>query len=177
MEGRFLQAGNVAGLRDEAVSAKAQGMGVVFVDEGPLGDPIVLAAALSPLVPDILIGARLQLAEGRHPAMLARDFACLDLISEGRSVLCLMPPFTPIERAVEAVRLCRALWRPGDVTSEGPYFQVDAALNRARPASTDSPLVALDLTESDDVPAPLLDLADALVRVDGDYGSCRLERI
>lgn len=157
--------------------AKAQGVGAVFVDEGLLGDPIVLAAGLTAVVADVLVGVRLRPAEGvRHPAMLSRDFTSLDLISRGRSVLCLMPPFAPADRLVEGVRLCRALWREGDVISAGPYFQVHAALNRARPAGADSPLVALDLTESDDVPGPLLDLADVVLRPDGHHGSCRLER-
>ena len=177
MEGRFLQADDFAGLREEAVRAKAQGVGAVFVDEGPLGDPIVLAAGLSAVVTDVLVGARLRPAEdARHPALLARDFTSLDLVSGGRSVWCLMPPFTPADRLVETVRLCRALWREGDVTSEGPHFRVQAALNRARPASAESPMVALDLTESDDVPIPLLALADAVLRPDGHHGSCRLER-
>lgn len=176
MEGRFLQAGDVAGLREQAAGAEADGVGAVFVADGPLGDPIVLAAGLGAAVPHVLLGARLQLGkDGRHPAMLAREFTSLDLVLGGRSALCLLPPFTPTERLIEAVRLCRALWREGDVTSDGPHFRVRAAVNRARPASVDSPLVALDLTESDEVPVSLVALADILLRPDRDRCSCRLE--
>lgn len=176
MEGRFLQAGDVAGLREQAVRAEADGVGAIFVADGPLGDPIVLAAGLGAAVPQVLLGARLQLGEdGRHPATLAREFTSLDLVLGGRSVLCLLPPFTPADRLIEAVRLCRALWGEGDVTRDGPHFRVRAAVNRARPASADSPLVALDLTESDEVPPALVGLADVLLRPDRDHGACRLE--
>ena len=125
MDGRFLQAGDVAGLRAQAVSAEAQGAGVLFVSEGPLGDPIVLAAGLGPSVPRVLLGARLGLApDGRHPALLARDMTSLDLVCGGRSVLCFTPPFD--DRLAEAITLCRAMWQDGEVASDGPCSRCPA---------------------------------------------------
>ena len=103
----------MAGLRAEAARAGAEGAAAVFLGESALGDPIVLAAGLAPGVPRVLLGARVELGRReRHPAMLARDITCLDLVCGGRSVLCFAPPFT--EPLAEAIFLCRALWLAGE---------------------------------------------------------------
>jgi alkanesulfonate monooxygenase SsuD/methylene tetrahydromethanopterin reductase-like flavin-dependent oxidoreductase (luciferase family) len=176
VDARFLQAGDLAGLRAEATRAEAQGAAAVFLREGPLGDPIVLAAGLGPVVPRLLLGVRISLTPaGRHPALLARDATSLDLVCGGRSVLCFAPPFT--DDLPEAIALCRALWRAGEVVSEGPCFPVHAAANRARPVTAGSPLVALDLT-ADELPAFLAGTADLLLRPSGGPAAvCRLERV
>jgi alkanesulfonate monooxygenase SsuD/methylene tetrahydromethanopterin reductase-like flavin-dependent oxidoreductase (luciferase family) len=175
VEGRFLQADEVAGLREEAAAAEAHGATAVFLSAGLLGDPIVLAAGLATAVPEMLLGARISLsAEERHPAMLARDMTCLDLVCGGRSVLCFAPPFT--DELVEAIALCRALWRAGELATDGPSFPVRAAANRTRPAGEGSPLVVLDLTEGDELPAELAGAVDLLLRPTADAAVCRLER-
>ena len=175
MEGRFLQADDGPGLRAQAERALEDGAAAVFVDETPLGDPIVLAAGLSPAVPDLLLGVRLTLAaDGRHPALLARELTSLDLVCGGRSVLCFTPPFD--DRLAEAVDLCRALWRDGEATSEGPHFPVAHAVNRPRPAGAGSPRLALDLTGGGEAPAGLAGAADLLLHPTDDRVVCRLER-
>jgi alkanesulfonate monooxygenase SsuD/methylene tetrahydromethanopterin reductase-like flavin-dependent oxidoreductase (luciferase family) len=177
VEGRFLQAQDTAGLRAEATRAGAEGAAAVFLSQSALGDPIVLAAGLAPLVPRVLLGARFELArQERHPAMLARDMTCLDLLSGGRSVLCFAPPFT--EPLVEAIHLCRALWRAGEAVQGGPRFPVRAAANRARPAGEGSPLIALDLTAGDELPGFLVGSADLLLRpTAASPAACRLESV
>ena len=122
----------MAGLRAEATRAQAQGAAAVFLSDGPLGDPFVVAAGLAPVLSGLLLGARTSLTpEGRHPAMLAREVTSLDLVCGGRSVLCFVPPFT--DALPEAIELCRAMWRPGVVDSDGPSFPVHAAASRPRP--------------------------------------------
>ena len=155
-------------------------MDAVFVGPDALGDPVVLAAGLAPTVPeDLLLGVRLTLGpRERHPALLARDLTSLDLASGGRSVLCFQPPFG--ESVAEAVALCRALWRKGEVAGDGRHFPVRAAANRARPAREGSPLVALDLTSGEDVPVSLEGSADLVLRPWTESGrpdACRLERV
>jgi alkanesulfonate monooxygenase SsuD/methylene tetrahydromethanopterin reductase-like flavin-dependent oxidoreductase (luciferase family) len=175
VDARFLQAGGVAGLRAEAARAGADGAGGFFVSRGTLGDPFVMAAALSLSVPRGLVGVRLGLSEdGRHPAILAREVTCLDLVCGGRSVLCFTPPFDG--RLAEAIALCRALWREGEADSAGPHFPVHAAVNRPRPARDGSPLVALDLTGGAAPPGVLSDAADLLVRGTEDAAVGRVER-
>jgi alkanesulfonate monooxygenase SsuD/methylene tetrahydromethanopterin reductase-like flavin-dependent oxidoreductase (luciferase family) len=177
VDGRFLQAGDTAGLRAEAARAGAEGIGAVFVSEGVLGDPVVLAAGLGPELPGLLLGVRIRLdPEARHPAVLARDLTSLDLVCDGRSVLCFTSPFT--EELAEAISVCRALWRAGEARHDGPHFPVYAAANRSRPAGEGSPLVALDLTSGEQVPSFLRAAPDLLVRpATDDPAACRLERV
>ena len=112
---------------------------------GPLGDPFVLLAGLSDGVPGLTLVARVVLGgDGRHPTLLAREATSLDLVCGGRTVLCFGPPFG--EGLDEAIALCRAMWREGTATSDGPVYPVADAVNRPRPAGDGSPLIALDLT-------------------------------
>lgn len=184
MEARFLRAADLAGLYAEATQAEAQGAAAVFlIDGGPLGDPFVVAAGLAPVFPSVLLGVRTSLTPaGRHPAMLAREVTSLDLVCDGRSVLCFGPPFT--EALPEAIALCRAMWRAGEVVSDGPCFPVRASASRPRPVGVGSPRIALDLTAGDEVPASLATVADLLLRPlagpagsSGPAASCRLERV
>ena len=167
----------MAGLRQQATRAAAQGASAVFLTNGPLGDPVVLAAGLAPSVPGVLLGARIELGpEERHPAMLARDLTSLDLACGGRSVLCFAPPFS--EPLAEAALLCRALWHAGEVVSDGPYFPVQAAANRTRPAGERSPVIAFDLTAGDELPTFLAAAGDFVLRpLTGTTDACRLERV
>jgi len=175
VEGRFLEADDAAGLRAQAQRAVDEGAGAVFVGEGTLGDPFVLLAGLSLTVPRILLGTRIGLAtDGRHPALLARELTSLDLVCGGRSVVCWTPPFD--DRLEEAIGLCRALWRDGRADGGGPHFPVRDAVNRPRPETPDSPLVALDLTGGDLPTGSLVGLADLLVRATAAPGICTVER-
>jgi hypothetical protein len=177
VDGRFLQAADAAGLRAAAARAGAEGVGAVIVGEDGPGDPIVLAAGLCPVFPGRLLGARLRFDPvGRHPAMLARDLACLDLVCGGRSILCFTPPFG--EDLSEAIAVCRALWGPGEARHDGPHFPVRAPADRTRPLRAGSPLVALDLTAGAPVPAFLAGVPDILLRpAPDDPAACRLERV
>jgi alkanesulfonate monooxygenase SsuD/methylene tetrahydromethanopterin reductase-like flavin-dependent oxidoreductase (luciferase family) len=174
-----LQAEDVAALRDEAVRAKEDGIGAVVVGPGPLGDPFVLLAGLSEAVPGLTLAARVVLGEdGRHPTLLAREATSLDLVDGGRTVLCFGPPFG--EGLDEAIRICRAMWREGTATNEGPVYPVADGLNRPGPAGGGSPLVALDLSgpgarDEAGGSAALVDMV--VVRAEaGDGAAWRLER-
>jgi alkanesulfonate monooxygenase SsuD/methylene tetrahydromethanopterin reductase-like flavin-dependent oxidoreductase (luciferase family) len=175
VEARFLQAAEVAELRAQAIQAAEQGAAAVFLLEGPLGDPIVLAAGLGSSLPDVLMGVRIGLsAGGRHPALLARDIVSLDLVTRGRSVLCFAPPFEP--SLAEAISVCRGLWGAGEYVSDGPRFPVRAAANRARPAGERCPPIALDLTDGTALPAALAGVADLVLQPSATASAaCRLE--
>jgi alkanesulfonate monooxygenase SsuD/methylene tetrahydromethanopterin reductase-like flavin-dependent oxidoreductase (luciferase family) len=178
VEGRFLQAADVAGLHAAARHGKADGAAALFVSEGVLGDPFVLAAALSVSVPRVLLGARVvSPPHGRHPTLLARETTSLDLVCDGRSVLCFRPPFG--DELPEAIGLCLSMWRDETATSEGPAFPVPGAVNRPGPAGEESPLVALDLTDPDHLTASpaLRDMTDLLLLPTGNPAICRLERV
>jgi alkanesulfonate monooxygenase SsuD/methylene tetrahydromethanopterin reductase-like flavin-dependent oxidoreductase (luciferase family) len=167
VEGRLLEEHDAAGLRDAAVRAEAEGADAVFLGNGPLGDPFVLAAALSSFTRRVLLGVRVRLSDNeRHPTVLAREATSLDLVCDGRTVLCFLPPFT--DGVCEAIALCRALWRDGMAEHGGPEYPVEGAVNRPRP-SAPGPRVALDLTEGGDVPpAQIVAAADLLLRPMGE---------
>jgi alkanesulfonate monooxygenase SsuD/methylene tetrahydromethanopterin reductase-like flavin-dependent oxidoreductase (luciferase family) len=182
-----LEAESTAALQAQARAAQATGAAAVFVARGSLGDPVVLAAGIADAAPELEVGVRIALADdGRHPAMLARDLTSLDLVCAGRSVVCFVPPFT--EDLPEAIRLCRALWGQGAVSSEGPAFPAQAPVNRARPATASTPRVALDLT-APDAPSPadaggpsrlvgfdeLVELVDIVLRPTGMPDVCQME--
>jgi hypothetical protein len=181
VRGRFVPAGSgeTPRLRESAERAAADGVDAVIVRPSELGDSIVLAAGLVDTVPRGLLGAALSLEEdGRHPSVLARDMTALDHVCAGRSVLCLIPPFD--DGTVEAIAICRAMWRDGVAESTGPRYPVPGAVNRPLPLERDGPLLALVFTDDDTDGAtasePWKSLVDLLVFRSGDPGDgqCRL---
>jgi alkanesulfonate monooxygenase SsuD/methylene tetrahydromethanopterin reductase-like flavin-dependent oxidoreductase (luciferase family) len=166
VEGRLLETDDAARMREAAARAEAEGAGAVFLSSGPLGDPFVLAAALSPSTRRVWLGVRVRLsAAERHPTMLAREATSLDLVCEGRTVLCFLPPFD--DGLAEAIALCRALWRDGVAEHGGPEYPVAGAVNRPRPQGR-GPRVGLDLTEAGAAPpAGIVTAADLLLRPTG----------
>jgi alkanesulfonate monooxygenase SsuD/methylene tetrahydromethanopterin reductase-like flavin-dependent oxidoreductase (luciferase family) len=168
VQGRFLREPTVERLVAAATRAAADGIDAVFLTNGPLGDAITLAASLATISPKLLLGIRVNLAmePHPHPTVLARDMTTLDLICGGRSLLAFTPPFADAGVVIEAIALCRAMWREGIATSDGPHYPVASAINRPRPAQPGGPRVALDAT-NDAAPtqltAALLAAADILL--------------
>jgi alkanesulfonate monooxygenase SsuD/methylene tetrahydromethanopterin reductase-like flavin-dependent oxidoreductase (luciferase family) len=168
---RVLRAEDVGELRAEAIRAEQDGMEAAMVGEGPLGDPFVLVASLCEAVSSMLLGVHVVLGDGgRHPSLLAREATSLDLVCGGRTLLCFGPPFG--DGLSEAIGLCRAMWRDGTATSEGPLYPVAGAVNRPLPARAGSPLLALDLTGpgARDEAGGAAALADMVVVAAGDEG-------
>jgi alkanesulfonate monooxygenase SsuD/methylene tetrahydromethanopterin reductase-like flavin-dependent oxidoreductase (luciferase family) len=153
----------VAALEAAAADAVAEGVDAVFVTTGPLGDAVTLAAGLSASTPNLLLGIRTNLGSEphRHPTMLARELTTLDLICDGRALLAFSPPFT--DGVVEAIALCRAMWRQGISASEGPHYPVAGAINRPRPRQPDGPRIAVDLTDGTLADPALLRAADLVL--------------
>jgi alkanesulfonate monooxygenase SsuD/methylene tetrahydromethanopterin reductase-like flavin-dependent oxidoreductase (luciferase family) len=183
VDGWFLPGDDADGMRAAAAAAESAGAGAVIVREGPAGDPLVLVGALATTVSEALLGVCVGLdqeaaGERRHPTVLARDMTTLDLLSNGRSLLCFAPPFGPAH--LEAVALCRAMWRLGLAESAGPIYPVPGAINRPQPAGGSSPRLALDLTTGEtDVPPDLIGAVDYLLRPGGPGrpgSACRMER-
>jgi len=167
VEGRFLHEPSVAALHTAARQAEFEGIHAVFLTDGPLGDAMVLAAGLSGWTTELLLGVRTGVGQStrRHPTLLAREMTTLDLISGGRALLSFTPPFTAA--TVEAMALCRQMWRDGFASSEGPLFPVPGAVNRPRPDTVNGPPIALDLTDGSDVPPGWVTLADFLLMPHG----------
>lgn len=93
----------------------------------------------------------------RHPALLARMAAQVDVLSGGRFILgagagwnvpeheAFGLPFPPIgermDRLDESIRVMRALWAGGPATFAGRHYQLKDALCYPKPAQSPMPLV------------------------------------
>jgi alkanesulfonate monooxygenase SsuD/methylene tetrahydromethanopterin reductase-like flavin-dependent oxidoreductase (luciferase family) len=159
VEGLFLNEPSIAALNAAATKAESDGLDVLFVSEGPLGDPVTLAAALSAVTSRILLGVRTTLQA--HPTMVAREMTTLDHVSGGRAVLAFAAPFSAATSA--AVAICRAMFRDGTAISEGPHFLVPGAVNLPGPISPDGPPIALDATGIDVPSTSLVALCDLVL--------------
>jgi alkanesulfonate monooxygenase SsuD/methylene tetrahydromethanopterin reductase-like flavin-dependent oxidoreductase (luciferase family) len=159
VNGRFLHETSVDALRVATEQARREGLDIVFLEDGPLGDAITLAAALGALTDGILLGVRGGVR--RHPAMVAREMTTLDLVSRGRAVLAFVGPFSGA--TAEAIGLCRGMWREGIGIGVGPHYPVPGAVNRPGPFRAGGPPVALDATDGLTVPTELLALCDMVL--------------
>jgi alkanesulfonate monooxygenase SsuD/methylene tetrahydromethanopterin reductase-like flavin-dependent oxidoreductase (luciferase family) len=146
----------------------------VFLADGPLGDAVVLAASLGQRT-TLRVGVLVDLIQGvhRHPTVLARELTTLDQVCPGRTVLAFQPPFGA--EVLEAVQICRSMWRNGTVASEGPIYPVPGATNRPMPPTADSPKVALDLRGGAEVPADLRQSVDYLLIPTDDPDVCQMQ--
>jgi F420-dependent oxidoreductase-like protein len=91
----------------------------------------------------------------RHPALLARMAAAVDLLSDGRLVLGIgagwnedehaaygitLPPLKErMDRLEEGIKVMRALWKGGPVDLEGHYYALHGATARPRPPRPSGP--------------------------------------
>jgi probable F420-dependent oxidoreductase len=93
----------------------------------------------------------------RHPAILAKEVATLDLLSSGRvelglgagwmtedyntSGIAFDPPGTRIERLAEAVAVVRGLLAPGSFSFTGRHYRITALEGYPRPVQNPVPLM------------------------------------
>jgi probable F420-dependent oxidoreductase len=109
-------------------------------DEG-LG-PITAMASAAAVTEKLVVATAVLAADFRHPAVLARELAAIDLISAGRlevglgagynvddyrmSGIAMDPPKVRVDRLVEYVAVLRGLFADGPFTYDGEHFQIDA---------------------------------------------------
>jgi probable F420-dependent oxidoreductase len=114
---------------------------------GDAPDPVVGLAYAAGRTKKLKLGTSVQVLPGRNPALLAKEWASLDRLSNGRA----LPAFglgNPIaaewhafgvareDRAPifdEALPLIRRLWTEDDVTHEGTHFRYDGLNVRPKP--------------------------------------------
>jgi len=116
--------------------------------------PALTAAALA--TTSLRVGCTVFDNDFRHPALLAKEAATLDLLSDGRlefgigagwkkdvdydrTGIPFDPPGTRVGRLEEAVRLIKRLWTEEAVTFAGRYYHVHELENRPRPMQRPHP--------------------------------------
>jgi probable F420-dependent oxidoreductase len=94
-----------------------------------------------------------------HPAMLAKETATLDLLTDGRlevgigagwfqgeyqqAGLPFDPPATRIERLEESVKILKGLWHAGPFTFSGRHYQIQALEGHPKPLQRPHPPIMI----------------------------------
>ena len=133
--------------------------GSASADRGrpPMFDAMTLAGALAATTQRLRIGPLVSPVTYRHPQLLARFAASLDVISGGRALLGLGAgwdaeehekygfPFPPeparLDMLEEAVQVCRTMLDDLEPCFAGTYFSIDEAFNWPRPVSERVPIL------------------------------------
>ncbi len=127
-----------------------------FEDQfGPLVALTVAAEATSTL----RVGSLVFGNDYRHPVVLAKEVATLDLFSEGRvefglgagwmtadyeqSGIAAEPAGVRISRMAESLAVLKALWSTGEATYQGEYYRVTGALGAPTPAQRPHPPIII----------------------------------
>lgn len=127
---------------DSARELEALGYSTIFVpdhvDEGP--GPIAAMAAIAAVTTTVNVGALVFDCDFRHPAILARELATIDVISGGRLEVGLgagwkrldydrtgIPmdrPGTRVSRLIEHTEVLRGLWADGPFSFSGDHYEI-----------------------------------------------------
>ena len=148
--------GNLRPLSGEALGALAVGLerngfDSLWLSErvsGPAPDPVLALAYVAARTTRIKLGTSVSVLPGRSPALVAKEWATLDVLSGGRA----LPAFGlgiahPVEQQAfgvarsdrasifdEALPLIRRLWREDNVEHHGRWFDYDAMTVQPKPA-------------------------------------------
>jgi F420-dependent oxidoreductase-like protein len=134
-------------------------MGLDSTPAGPYLESWTLIAALAAQTQRLRIGVMVTDNTYRHPAVLAKMAATVDVISHGRLNfgigtgwepqqhraygIPLPEPGERIRRLAEACELIRRLWTEPQVTFEGRYYQLSQASCAPKPLQKPSPPFAI----------------------------------
>jgi probable F420-dependent oxidoreductase len=128
--------------------ATAAGKGRVGTNENPYHDPFVLFGFLAGCTQRLGFAPGVLILAQRQAALVAKQAACLDVLSNGRLRLGVGVGWNKVEftglnevfsnrgrRSEEQVQVMQALWSQPHVTFKGRYHTIDDAGINPRPAS------------------------------------------
>lgn len=144
--------------KEVAKQTESLGYSTLFLpdhlDDGQLS-PIVAMTSAAMATSTLRVGSLVFDNDYRHPVVLAREMATLDLLSEGRlevglgagwkrsdylqSGIAYDSPGTRVSRLSEAVEIIQSMWATGTATFEGKHYQVDGATGLPRPFNPKGP--------------------------------------
>jgi probable F420-dependent oxidoreductase len=121
--------------------------------------PLVALAAAAQVTERVTLGMNVLANDFRHPAMLAKELATLDLLSGGRVVagigagwmttdytesgIPLDRPGIRIDRLLESVAILRGLWADGPFTFAGTHYRITGLEGRPKPVQRPGPPVLI----------------------------------
>jgi alkanesulfonate monooxygenase SsuD/methylene tetrahydromethanopterin reductase-like flavin-dependent oxidoreductase (luciferase family) len=133
---------------EDAISAEAAGFDHIWVGDGTTvmekvrGESLTIMASLAAKTKKIKIGVVPLFAALRHPVLLAHSLATLDVISQGRLIVCAsVAPVAPYMerqfdgcgvpyhekagRLSESIKIMRRLWAEETLSFEGKYYRFE----------------------------------------------------
>lgn len=147
--------------REAARKAEDLGFSTLFLPDhfGDAWSPTVPLTVAAEATTTLKVGALVYDNDYRHPVVLARDMATLDVMSEGRvefgigagwmtsdyeqSGISLDSPGVRIERMTEALEVFRQLWSQDSATFSGKHYQVNGAMCRPVPYTKGGPPIII----------------------------------
>ena len=150
-----------ASWRATARAIEDLGYSTLFIPDhfGDQFGPLVALTVAAEATTTLRVGSLVFGNDYRHPVVLAKEVATLDLISEGRvefglgagwmttdyeqSGIAADPAGMRISRMAESLAVLKALWSTGEATYQGEYYQVTAALGEPKPVQRPHPPIII----------------------------------
>ena len=147
--------------REKARKIEDLGYSTLFIPDhfGDQWGPIVGMTIAAEATERLIVGALVLDNDYRHPVVLAKEIATLDLATDGRVEFGIgagwmksdyeqagMPydaPGVRIDRMVEGLAVMKQLWRDGTATHQGAHYTVDRAQGLPRPSSSNGPKIII----------------------------------
>ena len=147
--------------RDKARKVEDLGYSTLFIPDhfGDQWGPLVALTVAAEATTTLNIGALVFDNDYRHPVVLAKEIATLDLVAEGRvefgigagwmktdydeSGIPYDSPGVRIDRMVEGLAIMKQLWADGKATLEGTHYSVHDAHGQPRPARDGGPKILI----------------------------------
>jgi probable F420-dependent oxidoreductase len=147
--------------RDLARRVESLGYSTLFIPDH-FDDQLAPIAALTSAAEateTLHVGSLVFDNDYRHPLVLAKEMATLDLLSEGRvevglgagwqrsdydqSGIAYDPPAVRVARLQESVAIMKALWQQDNVTFEGDHYRIAGARGLPRPHTKPHPPIII----------------------------------
>ena len=147
--------------RDLARKVEDLGYSTLYIPDhfGDQWGPLVALTVAAEATTTLNVGSLVFDNDYRHPVVLAKEIATLDLVSEGRVEFGIgagwmitdyeeagMPydsPGTRIDRMVEGLDVMRQMWRDGTANLKGEHYTVTNAQGHPRPHTPGGPKVLI----------------------------------
>ncbi|HUQ38669.1 MAG TPA: TIGR03621 family F420-dependent LLM class oxidoreductase [Acidimicrobiales bacterium] len=147
--------------RERARQIEGLGYSTLYIPDhfGDQWGPLVALTIAAEATSTLNVGSLVFDNDYRHPVVLAKEIATLDLASEGRvefgigagwmtsdydeSGITLDKPSVRIKRMEEGLAIMKAMWADGTATFKGEHYEVDKAQGQPRPHSRPGPKIVI----------------------------------
>ncbi|MFI6454777.1 TIGR03621 family F420-dependent LLM class oxidoreductase [Streptosporangium amethystogenes] len=156
------EAGSARAWAEAARRLEGSGFDVLLVPDhlvGPRFAPVAAMTAAACATSRLRVGTLVFANDFRHPAVLAKEAATVDLLSEGRlelglgtgwmaadyagAGLAFEPPGVRVDRLAEAITVLKGLWADGPFTFHGRHYRITALDQTPKPLSRPHPRLLL----------------------------------